>query len=296
MSSNGATTPTEDELSQYGYIPTEWVCALFIALFGLSTLIHVLEAARSRLWWLFPTAVLAGLIECIGWSGRLWSSKNPIAGDPFLMQFIAANFIILGRLIALLGENYSRLSSKRYTQLFLTCDIIALVVQGTGGGIASSADDEAGTNAGGNIMLGGIVFQLVAIVVYACLAAEFFFRYFTDRPFRRAGSGNGSTDTIAAELKMPITQRMKLMILAMILMTTFLLIRSVYRTIELADGWNGTVITTQVYFNVFDGAMITLAMYTLNIFHPGFLLPQPTLTQKKTASEVPLSSFNYQAV
>lgn len=68
---------------------------------------------------------------------------------------------------------------------------------------------------------------LVAIVVYVCLAAEFFFRYFTDRPFRRAGSGNGSTDTIAAELKMPITQRMKLMILAMILMTTFLLIRYV---------------------------------------------------------------------
>lgn len=67
----------------------------------------------------------------------------------------------------------------------------------------------------------------VAIVVYACLAAEFFFRYFTDRPFRRAGSRNGSTDTIAAEFKMPITQRMKLMILAMTLMATFLLIRYV---------------------------------------------------------------------
>lgn len=26
--------------------------------------------------------------------------------------------------------------------------------------------------------------------------------------------------------------------------------------------------------DVLDGAMITLAMYTLNIFHPGYLLPQ----------------------
>lgn len=108
-------------------------------------------------------------------------------------------------------------------------------------------------------------------------------------------------------------------LLALVTYLLSYLFSSVYRTIELADGWNGTVITTQVYFStspahsnlsvlcqltyqtdyltdVFDGAMITLAMYTLNIFHPGFLLPQPTLTQKKTASEVPLSSFNYQAV
>ena len=62
-----------------------------------------------------------------------------------------------------------------------------------------------------------------------------------------------------------------------------------YRTIELADGWNGRIISTQVYFSgldltylvnailiiltdVLDGAMVTLAIYTLNFAHPGFLL------------------------
>lgn len=63
--------------------------------------------------------------------------------------------------------------------------------------------------------------------------------------------------------------------------------------IEFADGWNGKVISTQWVFSawsftwlsfpnlkviigdyadVFDGTMIVLAMYTLNIFHPGIYL------------------------
>ena len=49
-----ATMPTPDgsipglseDQTLYGYTPTLWVCALFIALFGLSTLIHVLQAAK----------------------------------------------------------------------------------------------------------------------------------------------------------------------------------------------------------------------------------------------------------
>ena len=60
---------------------------------------------------------------------------------------------------------------------------------------------------------------------------------------------------------------------------------------ELSDGWRGVIITTQVYFSkstlsvssgvslkgcphldVLDGAMIVLAMYTLNFFHPGRLI------------------------
>lgn len=35
--------------------------------------------------------------------------------------------------------------------------------------------------------------------------------------------------------------------------TLFILIRTIYRTIELADGWTGRIIHTQVYFSGFDG-------------------------------------------
>ena len=51
-----------------------------------------------------------------------------------------------------------------------------------------------------------------------------------------------------------------------------LLIRAIYRQAELADGWTGKIIETEWPFNVFDGGMVTLAIYTINVLHPGFLL------------------------
>jgi hypothetical protein len=69
--------------------------------------------------------------------------------------------------------------------------------------------------------------------------------------------------------------------------------RAIYRTIELSDGWNGRIISNEIYFSEYlwfsdlplpvqllmynpldalDGAMVTIAMYTINIAHPGILL------------------------
>ena len=39
---------------------------------------------------MLPTAVLANIIEIMGWGARLWSSKNPPLLDPFLMQYAAS--------------------------------------------------------------------------------------------------------------------------------------------------------------------------------------------------------------
>jgi hypothetical protein len=47
---------------------------------------HTLQAARSRLWWLFPTAVFCGFLEVSGWSARLWSHFNPYLQAPFIIQ------------------------------------------------------------------------------------------------------------------------------------------------------------------------------------------------------------------
>jgi hypothetical protein len=46
------------------------------------------------------------------------------------------------------------------SRIFLSCDLIALVVQAAGGAIASTAKTHEGSANGGKIMLGGIVFQL----------------------------------------------------------------------------------------------------------------------------------------
>lgn len=305
IKTNAATNSTSspEQESSYGYTPTKWICYLFVVLFSISTLAHLVQAFWFKRWFLLATAVLCGVGEIAGWAGRLWSSYDVLAGDAFMIQIcctiisptflVAANFIILSSIIRHLGEQYSRLSPRLYTIIFCGCDVISLIVQGTGGGIASSADDHDGTTLGANIMLGGIAFQLASIVVYTACALEFAIRYKTKRPIpgRVASPApefvelerNASLGSTLAQTQQPKDgemslsadlRKVKIMGGALAFSTVAILIRSVYRLIELADGWDGTVITTEWYFNVFDAAMIVLAIYTLNFIHPGIFLPR----------------------
>ncbi|KAJ3488235.1 hypothetical protein NLI96_g2983 [Meripilus lineatus] len=297
----------------YGYIPTEWICILFIALFGFSTIVHLIQALYYQLWFLLFTVVIAGIGEVIGWCGRLWSSQSPRLLDPYLMQrritttiiaptpLVAANFVMLGFLIGKLGSKYSRLSPKwcKYstnssarsvfiniflpldTIVFVSCDIIALVVQAVGGAKASLAvENNEDPGPGGNIMLAGIAFQLAAITIYMTLAIEFVVRFITKKPLREEGGSSMEK----------IDQKTQFMLFGLMFSSIVIFIRSVYRLIELSDGWTGRIIGTQVYFSklysgfqqtlayhptvadVLDGGMITLAFYCLNICHPGVLI------------------------
>ncbi|KAK0185462.1 RTA1-like protein [Armillaria mellea] len=276
--------------SPYGYTPSKGIALTFIILFGISTLTHTAQTIYFRMWWAFPTIILAGCLEILGWSGRFWSSISPSLSNPFMIQItatiigptplVAANFIILGAIIRILGPVYSRLSPKAYSIIFVSCDILSLVIQGGGGGIASSASDRndlQGAKLGSNVMLAGIVFQLVVITFYAILACEFLVRYTHDRPVARLFARKKRSDSLVT-LSSPNTPRgildtkIKIMIFALAFNTLCLFIRAIYRTIELADGWSGRIILTEIYFNVLDGAMVVLAIYTLNFAHPGVLI------------------------
>ncbi|KAI9457817.1 RTA1-like protein [Lactarius psammicola] len=276
----------------YNYVPTEWVCIIFIALFAISTTLHIAQAVRYRLWWLFLTAVLSGITEIIGWSGRLWSSQNPLLRTPFLMQvstlimaptyLIASNFVILGKIIKWLGPQYCRMSQKWYAIVFIACDTVALVVQSVGGGIASGTHPDLG----GHIALGGIVLQLVALLFFTFIAGEFLLRFTYDRPIRaHLSNTRGAVD-----------RNIRLMIFGVSTMTILLLIRSIYRTIELSDGWTGSIISTQWLFNAFDGAMIVLATFTLNFFHPGVLLRGYDRVEVGPSAEKIIGSSSVQSV
>lgn len=122
-------------------------------------------------------------------------------------------------------------------------------------------------------MLGGIIFQMIAITIYMILAIEFILRYLNDKPFQRSynepPTGNYFLD-----------KKMKMMLFGTSFSSLAIYVRSVYRTIELTDGWNGRIITTEIYFNVMDGAMILLSMYCLNALHPGHLLGPFTCLEK----------------
>jgi hypothetical protein len=121
----------------------------------------------------------------------------------------------------------------------------------------------------------------VGLLFFAFIATEFLLRYIYDRPIRHFNTLRGELD-----------RNIRLQILGICIMTTVLLIRSIYRTVELAGGWSGKIIETEWLFSssllsnlyppqvliivpladVFDGAMIVIATFTLNFLNPGMLL------------------------
>ncbi|RDB26463.1 Uncharacterized protein C17G6.02c [Hypsizygus marmoreus] len=269
----------DNDSSPYGYIPTQSIAIVFLVLFSVSTIAHTGQATYSRMWWLLPTVTFCGILEILGWAARVWSSISPLQDTPFTIQItatiigptplLAANFVILGKIIEHLGPAYSRLSPKWYAIVFCTGDVVSLVIQAIGGGIASSAsENNEDPTLGGNIILAGISIQMAMISLYALCAIEFFVRYLKYAPVRQLSFAVGVSSPVRGFLD----KHMCWMCIALMFSTICLFIRAVYRTIELSDGWDGRIISTQVYFNVLDGAMIVLAMYTLNFGHPAYLL------------------------
>ncbi|KAI0729814.1 RTA1 like protein-domain-containing protein [Fomitopsis betulina] len=261
-------------ITPYGYTPTKWVGYLMIILFGLSTLVHALQAVRYRMWFLLITAVLAGLLETIGWAGRLWSSYDVMQNTAFSIQIIctiigptpliAANFVVLGHIIRRLGQRYSRLNARWYTIIFVSSDIVSLVVQALGGAAAAAAvNSHRSAKAGSDIMLAGIIFQTVAISLYIILGGEFLFRVLHDKPI----DGRDIVKT-----GYTFDSKMRIMVGSLIFSSLCFYVRTWYRCIELGDGWTGIVIRTERYFVIMDALMIALAMWTLIIFHPARLL------------------------
>ncbi|TFK26894.1 RTA1 like protein [Coprinopsis marcescibilis] len=282
-----------------GYTPSRTSTAVFTAFFSISTALHLGQFIYKRSWFLLPTVILCGVAEVVGWAARLMQSMDPT--DPGRVNFkiqtillllaptplLAANFMVFGKLVRELGTSYSRLTPRWYGLIFGGCDILSLFIQGIGGGmLASGPKNPKKLTEATNIMLGGIIFQLISIIVYVALATEYWLRYRSDSPVRSTNATEESLKDGRARGEM--TNRRRLMFYGLAINLVFLFIRAIYRCVELFDGFGGRIMSTEVYFDVLDGAMILLAMFSLNLFHPGWLLGE-------TRKEAPVENKEFSA-
>ncbi|KAH8699306.1 putative RTA1 domain protein [Talaromyces proteolyticus] len=250
----------------YNYVPSLGAGVAFCVLFGLSLAIHTAQFSWKRKW-SYVLFSIGTLVEILGWAARTWSAHCPYKMTPFLMQtstlilaptfFTAGIYIILGEFIRLLGRKSSILSPTLYLCIFSTCDVISLVIQAVGGGMASSATNKinGNTKPGTNLMVGGIVFQMASITVFVIFAIDFLVRV----------------------IRLDLLRTLQGSVLPLFSATAFsvlcIYVRSIYRTIELLQGWSGPIISTERYFIVLDGCMMILAVAIFNVFHPAWFLP-----------------------
>lgn len=95
-------------------------------------------------------------------------------------------YLTLARIIRHYGVHNSFLSPAWYTGIFMTADIISLVAQSVGGGIADTSSNKEQSNKGVHIMVAGLAFQIVSMTFFMVLVGSFFLRVRKDLARQRA--------------------------------------------------------------------------------------------------------------
>ncbi|TNY22111.1 RTA1 like protein-domain-containing protein [Rhodotorula diobovata] len=261
-------TPTPDngelDFNIYGYDPSLAAAIVFLVAFGLITLWQAGLVVRSRIWWL-TVLVVGGLGEIIGWAGRAWAAKDPYSLNAFLTQqiclilapcfFSATCYGILGMVVRALGRQYSVLRPSLYLWIFCVADLVAIVVQAIGGAMAALAlQDGKSSESGTHIMVAGIAFQLACMIAFSGLALDVYRRARRDRSYRsRPHAQEGRLTRVGWGLAWA---------------TGWIIVRGIYRTVELAEGWTGYLITHEPYFAVLDSMAMVLCQAVFCVAWP----------------------------
>jgi len=148
-----------------------------------------------------------------------------------------------------------------YIIIFSSFDVVALTVQAIGGAGAAQAQIKGtDTSPSTHIMEAGIVVQSVGNIVFSAVALLLYFR--TRRNCQLKGVPTPFSKT----------RKFKIFVAAIIISDLAIIIRAIYRVIELAQGWSGYLITTEPWFYGFDTALMIICMAVWVVGHPGITL------------------------
>lgn len=182
----------------------------------------------------------------------------------FAPAFLAAGiYFTLSRIVVTFGSKNSRIPPQWYPRIFITCDVISLVLQAAGGALASTAEDTAGANLGRDVMIAGLVFQVVTMTSFILLAVDFAFRTWR----RTQDLGEAALEPRHSALR--TSSRFRAFLIALAAATLLIFLRCVYRVAELSEGWHGPLMSNEPLFIALEGAVIVASVALLIVFNPG---------------------------
>lgn len=269
------------EATIYGYYPSMGANAFFCALFGLCLIANLILGIRYRTWTYMIALGFGCLGEALGYVGRIMLHNNPWSNTGFNIQicciiiapaFITAGiYLTLKYLVLTIGSDYSRIRAKYYTWIFILCDLLSLILQGAGGGIAATANTASSQSLGNNLVMAGIAWQVATLLVFGALVFDYCFRAYTHR----------STWT-QATVNLVSSTTFQLFTTALFVAFLTIFTRCVFRIAEMAGGWRNSIMQNEPEFIALDGVMVSIAVLCLTVFHPGvFFTPMQTHKKNK---------------
>ncbi|KAJ5301684.1 hypothetical protein N7508_006547 [Penicillium antarcticum] len=238
----------------YGYAPDYSTTVEFCVIFAICCLVQLVQMFRWRLWSFSVSVILGALTEVIGYFGRILLNQNPYSSIGFQTQIVtltlapafwsAAIYLTLKHEVNVLGPQYSLIRAKWYPYIFVTCDLISLVLQGAGGGISATAKTTRMIDMGSHIMMAGIVWQVVTLTFFAMMSVLFLLRI--------RGAMKEELTFEAQRVWKSSKFWSFFWGIAIAFSTTY--VRCVYRIVEMAGGWKNEIMQDEFSFTLFESA------------------------------------------
>ncbi|PSN67380.1 parasitic phase-specific protein PSP-1 [Corynespora cassiicola Philippines] len=248
------------EWSIFRYKPSIPANGLFIGIFGLLLAVHALQGWWYKKWAYMACMVAGCILQIVGYVGRLLLHGNPFDFDAFLIQIIcitvapvfycAAVYVLLTQVILLVDKSLSRFDPRYFYWFFIPADIVSLVLQATGGALSAVGDTAEDVQVGVDISKAGLIFQVVVLTFFLILFADYLIRCWQKDASLLSG-------------------KMRFFLSFMFLAVSFILLRCVYRIIELKDGYFGPSFRNEPNFIALESSVMCVAVLCLNIGHPG---------------------------
>ncbi|KAI0975223.1 RTA1-domain-containing protein [Xylaria arbuscula] len=257
--------------SWYGYQPNLGINVFFVVAYAIAASYCFIIAVWKRSWLTYTIAILVGsLLELVGYVARIVGHNDPWFSTGWILQYSiitfapvfmsASLYVCIGRIADRLGRGVFNINPRLYSRIFIPCDIIALVVQGAGGGVSvTEAVTTTGVTPGAAIVIAGLTFQLVSLTIFFLLFGAVLWP---------------SNIWHTASSNLPIHRAKRLRTFAILIIIAILLIigRSAFRVAELSEGIRGELIHDELLFIIFDGSPIIIATTIIVAAHPIFML------------------------
>ncbi|QKX57827.1 uncharacterized protein TRUGW13939_04947 [Talaromyces rugulosus] len=111
---------------------------------------------------------------------------------------------------------------------------------------------------GNNLMLVGLIFQILTLGLFAVLCLEFIWRV-KHYPNRKRAEFQYIRES----------RRFQGFLVAAFITFITIFIRCVYRVVELAGGWNNKLQREETPFIILESGMVSVAVFAFALFHPG---------------------------
>ncbi|KAK1782296.1 RTA1 like protein-domain-containing protein [Copromyces sp. CBS 386.78] len=252
----------------FKYDPSLAANAVFVALFGIIAVGHTFLLVRNRTWYFIPF-VLGCLFEAVGYIGRIIAAGETPNWTltPYIIQsllillgpalYAASIYMILGRLIRMLeAEAYSVIRVNWLTKIFVLGDVLSFLAQGAGGGILAKASTAKDQDMGNNVVLAGLGIQVVFFGLFIITTTLFHVRI----------AANPTSKSYS------VTVPWRQFLWALYVTSSLIMIRSLFRMVEYALGWDSVLLEKEVYLLVLDGMLMVIVSAAFLWYHPSRIL------------------------